>query len=163
MTRLIHAAVSALLLTGTAALAQTATSPAPGVASPATEHAGLLKTVRGKVHLLGADGNTRSAQPGDPVAPIDRIQTDADSAASLVLRDGTTLVIGPSSRLDLKQFHFDATTRDGGLLLSLLRGSMRMVTGLIGKTQPDAVRIETQTATIGIRGTDFIVQADTSQ
>ena len=26
--------------------------------------------------------------------------------------------------------------------------------------QPDAVRIETQTATIGIRGTDFIVQAD---
>ena len=35
-----------------------------------------------------------------------------------------------------------------------------MVTGLIGKTQPDAVRVETQTATIGIRGTDFIVQAD---
>jgi hypothetical protein len=38
-----------------------------------------------------------------------------------------------------------------------------MVTGLIGKTQPDAVRVETQTATIGIRGTDFIVQANVQQ
>ena len=73
------------------------------------------------------------------------------------------MVVGPSSRLDLKQFHFDSTTQDGGLLVSLLRGSLRMITGLIGKTQPDAVRVETQTATIGIRGTDFIVQADASR
>ena len=158
MKKRLAAALCALLLASTGAPAQTsAGTPA------AAAHAGILKTVRGKVQLLGADGNVRTAQAGDPVAPIDRIQTDADSAASLVLRDGTTLVIGPSSRLDLKQFHFDSTTRDGGLLLSLLRGSMRMVTGLIGKTQPDAVRVETQTATIGIRGTDFIVQADAPQ
>ncbi len=51
------------------------------------------------------------------------------------------------------------TTQDGGMLVSLLRGTLRMVTGLIGKTHPDAVRVETQTAVIGIRGTDFIVQA----
>lgn len=37
---------------------------------------------------------------------------------------------------------------------------MRMVTGLIGKKNPDAIRVDTQTATIGIRGTDFIVTAD---
>jgi hypothetical protein len=86
--------------------------------------------------------------------------TGPDSSAAVVLRDDTTLVVGPSSRMDLKEFHFDATTRDGGLLVSLLRGSMRMITGLIGKTNPDAVRVETQTATIGIRGTDFIVQTD---
>jgi hypothetical protein len=77
-----------------------------------------------------------------------------------VLRDGTVLVLGPSSRLDMKEFSFDPTAQDGGLLISLLRGSLRMISGLIGKAHPDAVRIETQTATIGIRGTDFIVQAD---
>lgn len=149
-----------LLLSGAGALAQTTpTSVAPAGA----EHAGILKSVRGKVQLLGTDGKARQAQAGDPIAPIDRLQTDADSAASLVLRDGTTMVVGPSSRLDFKQFHFDSTTRDGGLLVSLLRGSLRMVTGLIGKTQPDAVRVETQTATIGIRGTDFIVLADAPQ
>lgn len=76
----------------------------------------------------------------------------------MVLRDGTTLIVGPSSRLDPKQFHFDSTTQDGGMLVSLLRGTLRMVTGLIGRT--DAVRVETQTAVIGIRGTDFIVEVD---
>ena len=91
---------------------------------------------------------------------IDRNWRCPSGEIDLVLRDGTALVLGPDSRLDLKQFHFDSTTQDGGLLVSLLRGSLRMVSGLIGKTNPDAVRVDTQTATIGIRGTDFIVTAD---
>lgn len=126
----------------------------------AEQQAGTVKSVRGDVQLLGAGDAARPAAPGDALSPIDRIVTGPDSAASVVLRDGTTMVLGPSSRLDVKEFHFDATTHDGGLLVSLLRGSMRMITGLIGKAHPDAIRVETQTATIGIRGTDFIVQAD---
>ncbi|SEA75163.1 FecR domain-containing protein [Variovorax sp. YR216] len=138
-------------------LAQTATT----TAKPQPEaRAGVLKSVRGDVRLLAPDGSTRTGKSGDIVAPIDRIVTGPDSGASVVLRDGTKLVVGPSSRLDLKEFHFDSTTQDGGMLLSLLQGSARMVTGLIGKTHTDAVRVETPTAVIGIRGTDFIVQAD---
>jgi len=140
-------------------------APAPAAAAPAPAvkpdlQAGFVKSVRGSVQLLNGAGAARAASPGDALGAVDRIVTGPDSSASVVLRDDTTLVVGPSSRLDLKEFHFDGTTRDGGMLLSLLRGSMRMITGLIGKTNPDAVRVETQTATIGIRGTDFIVQAD---
>lgn len=126
-------------------------------------HAGFVKMVRGDVQLLSAGGVLRPARTGDEVAPIERIVTGPDGAASVMLRDGSILVVGPSSRLDLKEFAFDPTTQDGNMLVSLLRGSLRMITGLIGKTHPDAVRIETQTATIGIRGTDFIVQADAQQ
>ncbi|MGJ7490002.1 FecR family protein [Variovorax sp. ZT4R33] len=152
MNHRITTLLCALALTSGAALAQTAT--------PSELQAGTIKSVRGDVQLLSASGTQRPASAGDALMPIDRLLTGANSAASVVLRDGTTMVVGPSSRLDVKEFHFDATTQDGGLLVSLLRGSMRMITGLIGKKQPDAVRVETQTATIGIRGTDFIVQAD---
>ncbi|WP_256222742.1 FecR domain-containing protein [Variovorax sp. PDC80] len=162
-------------LLGAAAISQAQTAPstpaaapaptAPAAAAPAAtapeRQAGFVKSVRGDVKLLSAAAATaRNAVPGDALASVDRIVTGPDSSAAVVLRDDTTLVVGPSSRLDLKQFHFDATTHEGGLLVSLLRGSMRMITGLIGKTNPDAVRVETQTATIGIRGTDFIVQTD---
>lgn len=165
-------ALCGLAIVGSAALAQTpAVQPAPAAvapvaatpvpaAAPAELKAGFVKSVRGNVQLLAASGATRPASPGDALGAVDRIVTGPDSSAAVVLRDDTTLVVGPSSRLDLKEFHFDGTTHEGGMLLSLLRGSMRMITGLIGKTHPDAVRIETQTATIGIRGTDFIVQAD---
>jgi hypothetical protein len=151
-------ALAGALWLATSAWAQT--PAAPVTTPPQLEHAGFVKLVRGDVQLLSASGVLRPARPGDEVAPIGRIVTGADGAASVVLRDGSTVVVGPSSRLDLKEFSFDATTQDGNILLSLLRGSLRMVTGLIGKTHPDAVRVETQTATIGIRGTDFIVQAD---
>lgn len=148
---LLLAAATASITSITSAAAQT---------TPPPEQAGFVKSVRGDVQLLNAAGAMRTAHPGDEVAPIERIVTGVDSAASLVLRDGTVLVIGPSSRLDMKEFSFDPTAQDGGLLVSLLRGSLRMISGLIGKAHPDAVRVETQTATIGIRGTDFIVQAD---
>lgn len=140
-----------------------ATKPfAAGTSNPVTieERAGILKSVQGNVQLLSANGSSRVASAGDLLAPIDRVVTGPDSGASVVLRDGTKIVVGPSSRLDVKEFHFDSTTQDGGMLVSLLRGSLRMVTGLIGKTHPDAVRVETPTAVIGIRGTDFIVQTD---
>jgi hypothetical protein len=161
------AALCGLVVAGSSAWAQSTSvvaNPASAADAVAPEqHAGILKSVRGNVQLLSAGGAARPARAGDVLAPIDRIETGADSGASVVLRDGTTMVIGPSSRLDVKQFHFDATTQDGGLVVSLLRGSLRMITGLIGKTHPDAVRVETQTAVIGIRGTDFIVQADSLQ
>jgi hypothetical protein len=144
----------------TAAAAPAATTAAAAAPAKADLQAGFVKSVRGNVQLLNGTGTTRVAAAGDALGAVDRIVTGPESSASVVLRDDTTLIVGPSSRLDLKEFHFDGTTHEGGMLLSLLRGSMRMITGLIGKTNPDAVRVETQTATIGIRGTDFIVQAD---
>ncbi len=190
MMKNLVTALGGLAIAGAAMLAQAQTPPAAPAASPATVpapapapapaapapaaavpapvpaaakadlQAGFVKSVRGNVQLLNGAGAARTASPGDALGAVDRIVTGPDSSAAVVLRDDTTLVVGPSSRLDLKEFHFDGTTREGGILLSLLRGSMRMITGLIGKTNPDAVRVETQTATIGIRGTDFIVQAD---
>ncbi|MDP9898289.1 FecR family protein [Variovorax ginsengisoli] len=145
-------ALCVLALAGGRAWAQNAATPAP--------HAGIVKAVRGDVQLLDGVGASRPARPGDALAPIDRIVTGPDAGASVVMRDGTTLMVGPSSRLDVKEYHFDATTQEGGLLLALIQGSLRLITGLIGKTHPEAIRVETQTATIGIRGTDFIVQAD---
>jgi hypothetical protein len=143
----------------------TPAAPAAGpslimAAAPLPQHAGVLKSVRGEVSLLNAKGLARPARAGEQVQPTDRIMTGADAAASLVLRDGTVMVVGPTSQLDLKAFQFDAVTHKGNLLLSLLQGSMRMLTGLLGKTQPEAVRIDTGSAYVGIRGTDFIVQAD---
>jgi len=150
-----------LALCGAAAFAQAQSSSSAPTATPIAEpQAGFVKTVRGNVQLLSTAGTSRTASAGDALAAVDRIVTGPDSSASVVLRDDTTLMVGPSSRLDLKEFHFNSTTHEGGVLVSLLRGSMRMITGLIGKTNPDAIRVETQTATIGIRGTDFIVQAD---
>lgn len=126
-------------------------------AQAAPLRAGTVKIVQGQANVVGDKGE-RALRPGDAVAASDLISTGPASAASLVLRDGTTVVLGANSRVDLKNFAYDATTQEGNVLVSVLRGSMRMLTGLIGKTRPESINVTTPTSTIGILGTDFIVE-----
>ena len=129
--------------------------------SATTARAGTMKIVQGQASVTDAKGE-RTLKPGDTVTSADRISTGADSAASMVLRDGTTMVLGANSRIDLKNFAYDSTTQEGNVIVSVLRGSMRMLTGLIGKTRPESIQVTTPTSIIGILGTDFIVQVEGS-
>lgn len=121
--------------------------------------AGIAKVVGGDVQVLGAQG-MRPLEPGDAVFSGDRLLSGKYGLASVVLRDGTTLVLGNNSQLQIQKFTFDATTADGSILVELLKGSIRMLTGLISKINPDAVQVKTSTLLVGVRGTDFIVEAE---
>ncbi|MBN9409622.1 MAG: FecR domain-containing protein [Burkholderiales bacterium] len=150
------AAAGALLLTSAGAFAQTP-PPTTELDVPA---AGTLKIVDGDVRVVGTDYEERRVKPGDRIASTERLVTGRESAASVVLRDGTVMALGPRTNLDLSRFNYNATTQEGSLAVRLVRGSMRMITGLIGRSNPDAVTVATRTATVGIRGTDFIVTVD---
>ena len=66
--------------------------------------------------------------------------------------------MGPSTTLELTKLQFDSTTQDGSLALNLLQGSIRVVTGWLGKLHPEQVKVITPTSVVGVRGTDFIVE-----
>lgn len=126
---------------------------------PAAPSAGTVKVVQGQARVVNTAGE-RPLNPGDRLEVADRVITGADSAASLVLRDGSTLVVGPKSQLELKDFAFNSTTHEGTVRVSLLHGALRMITGLIAKLHPAQVNVETDTVTTGVRGTDFIVEIE---
>lgn len=144
----------------TPAPASTATpvsSAAATAASATRERAATVKLVNGQVLARGPQGE-RTLNSGDEVAASERVQTGKGASVSLVLRDGSTLMLGPDSAVDLKEFRFNSTTNEGNVVLSVVKGTLRMITGLIGKTRPESVRITTPTSTIGVLGTDFIVE-----
>lgn len=144
----------------TPAPANTATpvsSAAATAASATRERAATVKLVNGQVLARGPQGE-RTLNSGDEVAASERVQTGKGASVSLVLRDGSTLMLGPDSAVDLKEFRFNSTTNEGNVVLSVVKGTLRMITGLIGKTRPESVRITTPTSTIGVLGTDFIVE-----
>ena len=142
----------------TPAPAGSATARASAAAAPANrDRAATVKRVDGPVLARGPQGE-RALNSGDDVAANERVLTGQGGSVSLVLRDGSTLMLGPDSALDLKEFRFNPTTNDGSVVLSVVKGTLRMITGLIGKTRPESVRITTPTSTIGVLGTDFIVE-----
>ena len=157
-TMFLRILVCSLLQSAPAAWAQSPAAPTE-VAKPM--RAGTAKVVGGEVRVLGAQG-MRTLEPGDAVFSGDRLVSGKYGLASVVLRDGTTLVLGNNSQLQIQKFAFDATTADGSILVELLQGSIRVVTGLISKINPDAVQVKTGTLLVGVRGTDFIVEAEES-
>lgn len=142
--------ISLLLLTPWS-LAQTA--------PPATDapRAGTFKQVQGET-WAGSAAARRAPTPGDGLRETERVSTGQTGAATIVLKDGTVLTLGPNTTADLSQFQFDATTQKGHFALNLLQGSIRVVTGLLAKINPDLFKVSTPTAVVGVRGTDFIVE-----
>lgn len=118
---------------------------------------GTVKKVYGDVVVV-RQGVQHRPVSGDSVLKGDKLVTGVYSNISIVMRDRTTLMVGSKSTVDLTKFEFDATTQEGNLLVDLAKGTLRMMTGLIAKVNPAAVEVRTPTMSVGVRGTDFVVQ-----
>lgn len=117
--------------------------------------AGEVEFSRG-VGFAQTPGQTpRTLGKGLPLREGDRLTTSDGASAIIKLEDGTRMTVRPNSELVLQQYQFKENATDNTMLMQLVRGGFRAVTGLISKSSPNAARVQTNTATIGIRGTDF--------
>ena len=121
--------------------------------------AGTIKISRGDATIV-RDGGTLPAAVGRPVLVSDQIVTGDRGAVGITLRDNTRLTAGPNTTLDLNTFSFDTTTHEGAVDASVTRGSLSVISGKIAKASPNAVRFNTPTVTLGVRGTEFIIEVD---
>lgn len=124
----------------------------------AQDYAGVVKTARGSAFAERA-GARVTLQPGAKVNSGDRVVTGADGYLGLTMRDDTLLTLGPRTDLSLENYRFDSKTHDGNFLLSLSKGVLSVVTGLIARRSQDEFVVKTRVSTMGVRGTEFIVEA----
>lgn len=117
--------------------------------------AGEVEFSRGVGFAQQAGQAPRTLGKGLVLQEGDRLTTSDSGSAIVRLSDGTRMTVRPNSELLLQQVQFQPAASDNSLVMQLVRGGLRAVTGLIAKSSPNAARIQTTTATIGIRGTDF--------
>lgn len=111
---------------------------------------------QGQLNAIDEQGQRRVLSVGGSIYPGDIIETAGNASALLAFRDESKINLGGATRLRIDDFSFDAAQPAAGRnFVSLLRGSLRAVTGLIGKANRQNVRFSSSTATLGIRGTDF--------
>ena len=134
-----------------AVLALAGLSAASSLAQPVGE----VEFARGAGFAQSEGQTPRTLGKGLALKEGDRLTTSDGAAAIIKLADGTRMTLRPNSEMVLEQFRFKDSAPDNSMVMQLLRGGLRAVTGLISKGSPDAARLRTSTATIGIRGTDF--------
>jgi len=123
----------------------------------AGETIGVVRTASSDATATRGE-KTLPAAPGLKIMAGDTLGTGRDGSLGVILRDDSSLSIGPESRLVLRSFLFAPSEGKYDLVARISRGTMAYLSGLIGKLAPQKARFETPTATIGIRGTRFAVK-----
>lgn len=124
----------------------------------AQETAGVLHNSTGLV-TVSREGKVFPAPAGTKLVVGDILSTGSDGSLGVILRDNSTLSLGPDSSLVIETFLFSPAKGELGLVARLTKGTMAYLSGLIGKLAPESARFDTPTASIGIRGTHFAVKA----
>ena len=120
---------------------------------------GQIKNTAGQVFLL-RNNNQQPAKPGDLIEQADVIVTGSNGSVGVTLIDNSRLSAGPNTRVEFKQFRFNPTTQEGESLTQLHRGTLAIVSGQIAKRSPDAMKVQTPTTILGVRGTKFAVKVE---
>ena len=131
---------------------------AGGLPASAQEIIGIVRNSAGKATIT-RERRVLPASEGTKLFTGDTLSTGSDGSLGVILRDDSTLSLGPGSSFVIQNFLFSPAEGKFGLLVRLTRGTMAYLSGLIGKLSPESVRIETPTASIGVRGTRFAVKA----
>lgn len=124
----------------------------------AAEETGLIKIVKGTVSI-DRNGQKITAVAGMPVVAGDKVTTGQDGSVGITLRDNTLLSAGPKSLLVINNFTFNSSTHAGNLDTSLKRGTLAVVSGKLAKNSSNSVQFRTPAAILGVRGTEFVVDA----
>jgi hypothetical protein len=142
--------------------ALTATPGATFAAEPATpspEAAKRFATVwklRGEVAASpteGSGGKERKLRVGDAVYVGDNVRSSQQGEVVLKTEDAGVVAVRPKTEFVATRFSAEDKPTDG-LVVRLLSGSLRMISGWVAHTNRGGNTVQTPTATVGIRGTD---------
>ncbi len=123
------------------------------------DSAGIIKSVSGDVFITNSQ-TTAKAVVNMKIMPGDVIKTGKNGKAGLIFDDDTVVGLGPDSELSIKNFLFDPANKQLSFIAEIVHGTISFISGQITKLAPQKVKFETPDATLGVRGTKFLVKVD---
>ena len=122
--------------------------------------AGKVLKSKGDVFAQLEGQEKRKLRIGKKIYEKDKVTTESDSTVTLLFSDKTRFELGADSTLVVNEFLFENNPDKDATSIKVLKGSFRFVSGLIAKEKPEAMEVSTTVATIGIRGTNVVGEAN---
>ena len=120
---------------------------------------GAVSEIKGTGSIKRTDGAKVDITQSLDVFSYDEVSTGQGRTA-INFVDDTRVEITEHSKLIIDEFVYDPANNEGGLTLTAALGTVRYASGQIAKDHRENVKIQTPTATIGVRGTDFAMIVD---
>lgn len=129
------------------------------IAMALDEHVALFKNVSGNVKII-RDKADIVPVAGTQLMRSDIVVSGPHSSGGIVFRDGTLLTVGSSTEIEITRYIFQPEEAKYDFSLYMRKGTAIYSSGKLGKLSPESVSVNTPRASIGVRGTRFIVKAD---
>ena len=130
------------------------------LSTPAFANIGSITEFKGAGQIKRA-AKTMPAAKGTSIVKNDTVSTNSIGRFKITFVDDTTVNITENSKLVIDDFVYDGGNKSKGKIgLKIALGTVRYASGNLAKNNPGGVNIRTPTATIGVRGTDFVMTVD---
>ena len=130
------------------------------IATPAYAAVGSITEQVGNAAQIQRSKTKLDGNKGTGVEMNDAITT-AKTKLGITFEDNTKVQITEQSKLVIDDFVYDPKNKDAGKLgMKVAMGTVRYASGQVAKNNPQAVALNTPTATIAVRGTDFTMTVD---
>jgi len=130
-----------------------------GTAFAESNSIGTVKTATGTV-MVARNDVQNPVDIGFKIHQNDLISTGKKGAVGIIFTDDTILSLGPNTKLVMDEYVFAPQKKEMSMIMRLIKGTASYLSGIIGKQSPDTVKLKTPEATIGMRGTRFLVKVD---
>jgi hypothetical protein len=122
-----------------------------------TDSIGHIQTLKGSASISRVNLTLPAAIKGT-INRGDLVRTSKDSSIGIVMLDDTTLSLGPSSEIIIRDYAFFPKEGKFTFLARMAKGTFSYIAGLIGKLSPNSIQLEIPDATLAVRGTKLLVE-----
>jgi hypothetical protein len=125
----------------------------------AAQVVGVVAHLSGPLLDRKADGSVKVLGMKSEIENGDTLVSEKDTYAQIRFVDNSEITLKPGTTFRVENFNYDAAKPDAdSAAFNLVKGGLRSITGLLGKRNKEKFSLKTPSATIGIRGTTFVVQ-----
>jgi hypothetical protein len=151
---------AAVVLLAALGLQAAAADPCGVAANGAIPCVGQVSLLIGQARVVRKDGQVEPLKRGMSVNVGDRVETSASGHVHLRFIDNAAVSVRPDSALEIQAYRFDSEQpASSEVRLQIDHGITRSISGRATEVDKNRFRMNTPVAAIGVRGTDFIVQA----
>ena len=109
--------------------------------------------------IVRTTGEELTAQLDTGIQSYDNVETE-NGRLKIKFVDDTQISLTEHTLVEITEYVFDPDPSKSKMAMNFVAGTARFATGGLGLVPRENIQIETPTATIGIRGTDFTTTVD---
>jgi hypothetical protein len=120
---------------------------------------GYVAQLGGRANAKDINDRVLQLQTNSQIFEGDRLETEPGAELYILMDDGAEIHLKEDSVLKISEYAITAGyDESSSSILDLLRGGLRKLTGSIGASALANYQVQTGLATIGIRGTEYVIK-----